>query len=82
MDQRTPRQPSCVLSEPDQQSRWREPVVPDHFGTGTGFMEEKFFHHLAVFQLKPHRNITRRKFAIKKAQPHHLYDIRKEMRCR
>ena len=44
MDQRTPRQPSCVLSEPDQQSRWREPVVPDHFGTGTGFMEEKFFH--------------------------------------
>ena len=39
-------------------------------------------YHLAVFQLKPHRNITRRKFAIKKAQPHHLYDIRKEMRCR
>ena len=39
-------------------------------------------YHLEVFQLKPHRNITRRKFAINKAQPHHLFDIRKEMRCR
>ena len=39
-------------------------------------------YHLAIFQLKPHRNITRRKFAIKKVQLHHLYDIRQEKRCR
>ena len=35
---------------------------------------------LAVFSLKPHSNITGRKFVIKKVQLHHRYDIRKEMR--
>ena len=42
MDQRTLRQPCCVLSEPDPQNRWHEPVAPDHFGTGTGSWKKNF----------------------------------------